>query len=503
MYLRYMDRPDPVLVPGSDNGARPIFSPDGRWIGFLATGFQKAPLAGGPPERVCQVDSFVAWSTWLESDVIVFADGTSGLRQCTLSGDVTTLLANDSTETFNHPHGLPGNRGLLFSIRRNGVDRLAVLELEGRRVKPLEIVGSSPRYVSTGHLVYATPDGTIRAVAFDLPSLAVSGEPIVIAEGVPMTLDGGAHMAVSLNGTIITLSSSAGARALELVDRTGRAERLTEELGEFFGPRFSPDGRRIAVSKGETTLWIFDRAQRSMTRLPLDGASLRPAWTPDSRQIGYVRLTGSRLDTRIMNADGGAPPESLLALTGVEPWHVLFTPDNRSLVIRTVGGPGVRDIWLKSRDSGSALVPLVQTPANDVSPSLSPDGRWMAYGSNESGRPEVYVRSFPGMGVRYQVSVDGGAEPVWSPRGNELFYRAGADFIAAQVRTGSGFEVVRRTKLFSNPEYGDLDGTYQDYDVSPDGQQFVMVRTLSGMSQFLVTLNAFQNLKSGETGVVR
>lgn len=318
-----------------------------------------------------------------------------------------------------------------------------------------------------------------------------------------MTVDGGAQMAVSLNGTMVTPSGLAGARALELVDRTGRAERLTDELGEFYGPRFSPDGRRIALSRGETTLWIFDRAEQSLTRLPLDGASFRPVWTPDGRQIGYVRLTGSRLDLRIMNADGGAPPESLLAITSAEPWHVLFTPDNRSLVVRTVGGPGVRDIWLMRRDSGSALVPLVQTPANDVSPSLSPDGRWMAYGSNESGRPEVYVRSFPGMGVRYQVSVDGGSEPVWSPRGNELFYRAGADFIAALVRTGTSFEVVRRTKLFSNPEYGDLDGTYQDYDVSPDGQQFVMVRTLSGMSQFLVTLNAFQNLKSSQIGVVR
>jgi Tol biopolymer transport system component len=299
---------------------------------------------------------------------------------------------------------------------------------------------------------------------------------------------------------MITVSSSAGARALELVDRTGRAERLTEELGEFYGPRFSPDGRRIALSRGETALWIFDRAQRSLTRLPLDGASFRPVWTPDGQQIGYVRLTGSRLDLRIMKADGGAPPESLLAISGPEPWHVLFTPDNRSLVVRTVGGPGVRDIWLMRRDSGSALVPLVQTPANDVSPSLSPDGRWMAYGSNESGRPEIYVRSFPGLGARYQVSVDGGTEPVWSPRGTELFYWSGINFTAAQVRAGSNFEVVRRTTLFSNPEYGDLDGTYQDYDVSPDGQHFVMVRTLSGMSRFEVTLNAFQNLKPSAAG---
>jgi serine/threonine-protein kinase len=499
VYLRHMDRPDAAPVSGSENGGRPIFSPDGRWVGFIGnSGFVRAPVAGGPSETMCRLGGYV-WMTWLESGAIVYGDGTGGLRRCALTGDTDTLLAADTAEAFNHPHGLPGGRGLLFTVRRGGVDRIAALDLETRRVKPLGILGSSPHYVSTGHLAYATADGTIRAVRFDPKAMAASGDPAVVAQGVPMEPDGTAKMAISRSGTFVTVSRSAAARMLELVDRSGRAEQLTPEVGEFYGPRFSPDGRRIAVSRAETALWIFDRAQGSMSRLPLDGSALRPVWSADGRWIAYVRQTGAKVDLRIARADGSAPAESLLALSGLSPWHVILTPDDRSMVIRTVGGPGIRDIWLQSRDSGSPLVPLVQTPANEVSPALSPDGRWLAYTSNESGRPEVYVRPFPGAGARYQVSVDGGNEPLWSPRGNELFYRRGAAFIAAEMRAGPVLEVARRTTLFTNADYGDVDGTYQDYDVAPDGRTFVMVRSLPGMSHFLVTLNMFRNLGAGGT----
>ncbi|MGH7560264.1 MAG: protein kinase domain-containing protein [Gemmatimonadales bacterium] len=497
IYLRHMDRADPVLVQGSENGGRPIFSPDGRWVGFVGnSGFVKAPVAGGPSEAVCRLGGYF-WLTWLESGGIVFADGTDGLRQCSPTGETGILLENDSTETFNHPHGLPDDRGIVFTVRRGGVDRLAVLDLETRKIEQLGILGADPRYVETGHLAYATPDGTIRAVRFDPKSLSPSGESMVVGEGVSIERDGAAGMAVSRSGTLVTISASGVARALELVDRAGRAERLTQEVGEFYGPRLSPDGRRIAVSRGEVTLWVFDRDQRTMTQLPLDGSALRPVWTNDGRRIAYVRQMGAKVDLRIMNADGSAPPESLLTLSGLSPWHVQLTPDNRSLVVRTVGGSGIRDIWLRSRGPDTTLVPMVVTPANEVSPSISPNGKWMAYTSNESGRPEIYVRSFPGAGMRYQVSLSGGDEAVWSPRGHELFYRSGKDFIAAEVRTVPSFEVLRRTTLFSNPEYGDLDGTYQDYDVTPDGRQFVMIRSLPGMSRFFVTLNAFQNLGAG------
>ena len=170
-------------------------------------------------------------------------------------------------------------------------------------------------------------------------------------------------------------------------------------------------------------------------------------------------------------------------------------PDGRSLIVRTVGGSGLRDVWLVPLDAARPPVPLLRTPADEVAPALSPDGRWLAYVSNESGRAEVYVRSFPGMTGRRQISVDGGTEPAWSPRGEELFYRNGPAMLAAELRAapGSDLEVVRRRTLFTAPDYAS-DMTHRVYDVTPDGAHFVLVRNPAGASHLTVTLNRFYNL---------
>jgi hypothetical protein len=196
-------------------------------------GMVKTPLTGGLPQKVCEVPGYVSGS-WLESNVLVFADGTGlGLRQCSVTGQVTTLLASDPGESFNSPHGLPGDRGVLFSVRPGSVDRLAVLDLRTKSVKRLDIVGTDPRYVATGHLVYASPDGLVRAVPFDTRTLAATGEPVIIAAGVRIGVGGRAMMAVSRTGTIVAADRTVSQRALELVDRSGRAERLYPQPGEF------------------------------------------------------------------------------------------------------------------------------------------------------------------------------------------------------------------------------------------------------------------------------
>jgi len=166
--------------------------------------------------------------------------------------------------------------------------------------------------------------------------------------------------------------------------------------------------------------------------------------------------------------------------------------------VRTTGGPYNRDLWLVSLDSARRLVPLLRTPADEVSPTVSPDGRWLAYASNESGRYEVYVRSFPTMSARIAVSIDGGTVPVWSPRGDELFYRSGPLQMSAALRTGATFDVLRRAVLFSNGDYVS-DPTHQGYDVAPDGRHFLMVRSLAGTSRLTVTLNRFQHLEPSIT----
>jgi serine/threonine-protein kinase len=492
LYLRAIDRPQPVPVGGSDNGQFPFFSPDGRWIGFrVGTRIVRTPVAGGSPETICESNG-AAIATWMEGDVVVIADSV-GLRQCGPGGQVTTLLASGPGESFLLPHSLPGDRGVLFTIQRDTVSELAVLDPRRKAMTPLRIAGSDPRYVDTGHLVYASPDGLVRAVPFDLGRGAPRGEPTIIPEQAIVDF-GVAQMAVSRNGVIVRAPSSGPARTLELVDRSGRPERIHPRIGAFDDPRFSPDGRRIAFSM-DGTIWVLDRAQGTLVRLSSDSGVKRPAWSPDGKRVAYMRERGRTTDVQVMMVDGGAAV-SLPGVKQLEPWEVVFTPDGRSVVLRTVARSGSRDIWLVALDSTRPPVPLLENPANEVAPAVSPDGRWLAYVSTESGRAEVYVRSFPGMQGRAPVSLDGGAEPVWSPRGDELFYRSGPAMLAAAVRPGPVFAVLRRTVLFSEPNYlANL--THQVYDVTPDGRHFVMVRNLGGASRLTVTLNQFRNLAAG------
>ena len=499
IYLRSMSRLDPVAIPESESGGLPVFSPDGRWVSFVGnSGLVKVPIAGGRPEAVCRTGGYVN-GTWLERHVIVFVSGADPvLRQCTVTGEASTLFTGDAAETFNFPHGLPGDRGVVLTIRRGSTDRLAVLDLRTGAVKPLGISGTDARYVESGHLVFASSDGLLRAVRFDLDALETAGEPVIVEAGIRVLPTGKAMLALSRTGVLVAAGTAVSERTLQLVDREGRAEPLSARRGDYLDPRLSPDGRRIAVAVGPD-IWVLDRDQGALTRLSFDSSAMRPVWTRDGRQVAYVRQIGARIDLRRINADGSAPAESLLVMSRFSPWEVLFPPAGHFMVVRTVGGPGNRELWRVALDSAGVPARLLQTPADEVSPALSPDGRWLAYASNESGRYEIYVRPFPGMGARYAVSLQGGTEPAWSPRGNELFYRSGPGLLAAEVRAGSTFEVVGRTTLFTNGDFA-ADPTHSGYDVTPDGRHFVMVKNQGGASRLTVTLHAFANLGSAGSG---
>jgi Tol biopolymer transport system component len=490
LYVRSMGRLEITAINGSAGAQQPSFSPDGRWIGFLlGTRFVRVPTAGGPAETVCA--NATGFATWLDSSTGVIANA-AGLRTCSLAGTISTLVPGDSNFTYSWPHVLPDRRAVLYTLRAADADRIAVFDLRTGVARQVGLAGSNPRYVAAGYLVYANQDGVIRAVPFDTASLAVTGQPVVVAEGVNVGSGGAAKMALSLSGTLVTALGRSTQGFLELVDRGGAGERQALPPLTYHQPRFSPDGRQIAVGAG-SDIWLFDRRQGTLARLTFDSSATRPEWTRDGRHIVYVRQRGAAADLRIIRADGSAPAESLLTDSRYQLWQGVAAPDGRTLVVRSTT-PSSRDIWRVVLDSTRALSPLLHTAADEVSPALSPDGHWMAYASNESGRHEVYVRSFPGMGARYQVSLDGGLEPVWSPRGGEIFYRNGAAMVAAAVRAGATFEVLGRTTLFTNPEYPF--STYEPlYDVAPDGRHFVMARRLSAGNQLVVTLNWFDHLR--------
>jgi Tol biopolymer transport system component len=491
IFLRSMDRFEPVPVLGSENATAPSFSPDGRWLSFrVGTRFLRAPVAGGAAEPMCESTGLLLMpATWLEQEAIVFADD-DGLRQCDIAGRTSLLLPSGAGVRFHTPHALPGDRAVLFSIDSGAASRLAALDLRSRTLRELGVAGSDPRFVATGHLVYVSPDRRVRALAFDPGTLGVSGDPVLVSDSIEVTL-GVAGMGLSRNGTLVHPGAPLLA-TLELMDLGGRAQRLQPQAAVFRSPSISPDGRRIAVAKDDD-IWVLDRAQGALTRLTSAGGAERPEWSPDGRFVLFVHQSGTRVTLRRVAADGATPAESLLVLPDAELWEGRYVPGGRSLLVRYISrGPGRRDIGLVPLHPPGALQPLLQSSADEVAPVVSPDGRWLAYVSNETGRAEVYVRAFPGMGGRVQVSVDGGTEPVWSPRGDALYYRSGYTMVAASLRSGNEVEVIGRRPLFTDPGHP-ADLTHRSYDMTPDGRQFVMLRKV-GDQRLLVTLHRFENL---------
>ena len=500
LFLRPMDQMDPVPIPGTMGAGQPAFSPDGRWLGFmLLDKVYRTPVGGGTRELLCSVEVQSTF-TWFDDRSVVVADS-GGLRLCSMDGRSTPLYQPDSIERLAWPHQLPGNRGVAFSIPTGDNLELGVYDARNHTGRSLGIVGSNPRYVASGYLVYATLDGIIRAVPFDLKHLKVTGEPLVVMQGVRVGGGGAAKMAVSPGGTMVVASGQSGDRVLEVANRRGAVERLPIPKGAYSFPRFSPDGRQVAVVIGSvgSSIWLFDRPQGTLSRLTFDSNASRPTWTRDGSQIVFTRLQGSMADLRVVSTDGSTAAESLLAVPGVQIFQALFTPDGRTMVARTTMTSG-RDIWRVPLDSTRTLRPLLTSPADERGVALSPDGHWMAYTSDESGRQEVYVRAFPGMGGRRQVSLEGGVEPVWSPLGDEILYRDGPELISASVRaSATAFDVVARRTLFTNPNY--LVGGYEpNFDISPDGQQLVLIRTIGRSGGLSVTLNWFENLRAGRLG---
>jgi Tol biopolymer transport system component len=289
------------------------------------------------------------------------------------------------------------------------------------------------------------------------------------------------------------------------VDRRGVARDAGADSGFYYAPRLAPDGRRVALLRAPTftfatrDVWVFDLVQHTRTRVTFDTTAGQPLWSPDGRRIAYSRYIEGTLAFPApiywVPADGSGAPTPLVAQPGQ--WAPSsFEPDGRGLVYFGPLSPQAKQhIWRVSTDSGAAPQQVMATSFDNTAPSLSPDGRWLAYVTNESGRDEVYVRPYPGPGGRWQVSLDGGAEPIWSPTTGEIFYRNRDDVMAAAIQTRTGFEVTGRTKLFT--------GVYEraifkdhNFAVSRDGQTFLMLQRVVGSRQALVvTLNWFDQFR--------
>jgi serine/threonine-protein kinase len=501
LMVRYADRLDPVPVAGGRRGLSPFFSPDGRWLGFQdGARLTRAPLAGGAPVTICDSCGGFSYS-WGTDDTIRYhtappENGSSRvLMAVSAQGGRPREFARPdsaSSDAYRMPLLLPGSRTVLFSIYKDATSTLAALDLRTHAITRLDLPGFGAQWVDDGFLVLGNADGTLIAVPFDARQVRATGPPITIARDVLQPDAYSARAVVSATGSIIYPRSGGQVpRRLVLVSRSGEARPLTTDAKPYGLPRYSPDGRRIVLqivdpATSSRDVWVLDLADQTWSRLTTNGISDKPIWTPDGRRVVY----SSNDDLWWIAADGSARAESLLVSAGSH-FAGSVTPDGRDLVYHETGSL-INGIRVLALDSARAVRTLIPAAFNESAPALSPDGRWLAYQSDQTGRMEVYVQSYPVLGARIPVSLQGGTEPVWAHNGRELFYRAGDSLMVASVTTAGSFAVSGRRFLFTGSF---LDGgSFRDYDVAPDDQHFVMISGGASQSTLFGVENLFRRL---------
>ena len=503
VYLRSLEGLDGKPVPGSEGGVQPFFSPDSQWLGFFAGGKLKKISVGGGEALGIADASDPRGASWGSDGKIMFVPSRNGaVWQVSAAGGAPQPLTHmpDNENSHRWPEILPGGQAFLFAAGRGGRNwdtALVAVQLAGSGQRhDLIQRGTNAHYASSGHLVYAL-GGTVMAVPFDRQRLEVKGPPVPVIESVlQLPLSGAAQYSFSATGSMVYVPASvpAAQRRLVWVSRNGSEEPLAAPPRGYRHPRVSPDGRRIAVAiEGqETQIWLYDVARETLTRLTIEGnTNNNPDWTPDGKRIIFASNRGTRESGFYWQlADGSSAAERLTAAPdGTGSW----SSAGRVMAVDGNDAATGRDIYIL-RPGG--FQPLVFTPFNEGSPTFSPDGRWLAYASDASGRYEIYVQPYPGPGGRLQISTDGGTEPVWSRNGRELFYRSGDKMMAVEIDTRANLSAGKPKSLFQ--------GLYQptpvfeaNYDVAPDGR-FLMIKPGAeeqAPTQVNVVLNWFEELK--------
>lgn len=492
LYQRAVDGLEAMPLPDVvGTGARnPFYSPDGRWIGFWQDRqLKKISTSGGAPVVLCAARNpqGVSWTT---GDTILYGQGTDGIWRVPANGGTPDQLVKvDAGQMAQGPQLLPGGRSVLFTLARNNdsdAAQIVVQSLESGLRRVVIDRATDARYVPTGHLVYASR-GALKAVPFDVPTLTATGPPIRLVEDVAETATGLAQFATATSGALVYVPKdaveSSPVRTLVWVDRQGREEPIHAPARRYVDPRLSPDGTRVALEI-ENDIWILDLRDLGLTRLTADPAfELAAIWTPDGRHVifssgrsGRSTLDPLNLFRQAANRTGTMERLTDAAAARQVPYAV--TPDGSALIFREhstdpSADPG--DIMLMAMAGRRESKPLVQTKFREMNAELSPDGRWLAYQSNESGRDEIYVRPFPDVSAgTWQVSSSGGMRPLWARNGHELFYESARAMMRLALTTGSTFEHGPPSKLFDGPYFFNV--IERMYDVSADDSRFLMIK---------------------------
>ena len=497
LFIRALDEIRARPIQGTEDAERPVFSPDGRWLAFMTRGrFRKVPVAGGAVVPLPDV-SDVNGASWGRDDIVVISTG-GRLNVVSPNGGALRVVARlDSTsgETEQRwPRLLADSKTVLYTSWRTGLDnaRIGVASLASGETRLLGVSGTFPLGIAEGQLLYASVNGSLMAVPFDGRSLRVTGTPKVVIDNLVVGSDGAANAALSANGSLVYQTGKPRMRIV-LADGRGGSRTLVAEPGMYQFPRFSPDGKRIAfasASDSATNIWTFELSSGTLRRVTTGGTvNDRPEWMPDGKHLLFTSNRAGSYEIWTQSVDGSAPAERLLQSKGRQILEATISRDGRALLYRASG----QGIFFRRLDGDTNVRPIAQGEVGEFAARLSPDGRFVAYSSEETGVAQVYVRPFPSLRERYQVSVDGGTEPVWSPDGRRLFYRRNRLITAATMSSGPDFSVTRREELFE----GDFvfQAVHAEYDVSPTGGQFLVLKRADSDVQTIVVQNWFEELR--------
>jgi serine/threonine-protein kinase len=514
LFVRRLDLDEIRPIPGTDGTAyfvSPFMSPDGLEVGFFAEGkLKKVSLAGGSPITLCDAPDPRGGSWGADGTIVFVPSPTSGLWRIPASGGEPRRVTNPDTvkgDTHGFPQILPDGEHVLFTLwGRNSPPRAAVISLRTGEQRIVLEDARRARYLPTGHLVFARP-GTLLAVPFSLKRLETSGSPVPVLEGLVTNSNftQAAEYAFSQEGTLVYAASRQLQRTLVWVDRKGMTERAPFPPGGYAAVALSPDGGRLAaitVDKDEKQALVFgDFDRRTLSRSAAEGTLQGLAWPPDGKHVAFGFGPGRTMQNAFwQSTDGSTPPERLTSeapLRSELPFS--FSPDGSLLLVGTrnlaVASPHL-EIFALPLNGERTLRPFLQTRFSEQSARFSPDGRWVAYLSNESGRDEVFVRPYPGPGGEWQISTEGGDDPCWSRSGRELFYWQGDNkMMVVDVETKPTFRPGRPRLLFEGRYFSH---GVNFYDVTSDGTRFLMIKedpAESGPAQVKVVLNWFEEVK--------
>ncbi len=513
LYAKALDQEQAVPLTGTEGGYAPFFSPDGKTVAFFASGsLKKIAIEHGEPVVLCNAQKGAAGGSWGDDGNIIAALGDGVLSRIPPDGStvqpVTQLRPDKKDLAHLWPQVLPGAKAVLFTaVPTHAFVVDSTIEWQSLRTGERTTVargGYYARYVPSGHLLYAQT-GTLFAAPMDLarPALTERAKPVASDLADP-TSSGFAQFDYSQTGTLAFVRGKHPEQRLGWLDSTGRIE-MSRQPAAAYNPavRFSPDGKRLAMAEigsDGVDVWVYAWERDTMTRLTFNALAWFPIWTPDGEHIAFMSgQDGGAPNLYYMRSDGVGQPVRLTKSDSRQvPYS--FSPDGKRLAFFEFNPHTKADIWtltLEKPESDNPKVknpePFLATPFDERAPMISPDGRWIAYESDESGRNEVYVRSFPGPGGKWQISTAGGDRPVWSKKDPALFYRTGAGMMAASY-TGSGMAfVAEKPRLWATNK--DL-GSY--FDLAPEGKRFAIlqpVKAEGGAEHVVLLQNFFDELR--------